>query len=298
MKKNPLFTIKYRYVLILFLLLVAIRAIYYSASEGFSMPRINYKSPKQITLPAPTEAEINELKQITNQEFFYLAKGSQAYAFLSQDGHYILKLFKFYHFRPIPFFENVLNKDSHTILGEHFNRRHKKRDLTLESYRIAFSDLAKECGIYYLQISPSVQYHLPVTVVDKIGRKYHLNLEQYGYTLQKRAYLIYPTLQHWIKKNDMVSAKTFLHNLVQLIVRREQLGIQDQDPDLHKNAGVIGTEALFIDIGSFHYNAKAKENDVCVTDLKKTTAALKKWLEQHSPELALFLNSEIENLIL
>ncbi|MBS0605157.1 MAG: hypothetical protein JSS60_09020 [Verrucomicrobia bacterium] len=51
-------------------------------------------------LPALTEDEQREVDRILTQKFTYLARGSQAFAFISEDGKYVLKLFKQHKWHP------------------------------------------------------------------------------------------------------------------------------------------------------------------------------------------------------
>ena len=154
----------------------------------------------------------------------------------------------------------------------------------------------RSCGLLFLQIVPSSTYHQPVSLTDKIGRRYTIDLAQYGYALQKKADLIFPTLERWISKKNIDDAKMFLHSLVELIVARSLKGVQDQDPDLHKNAGIIDKSAVFIDVGSFHMNENAKNSEVYINDLRKITRRLSGWLKIQSPELNTYLEGEITRL--
>ena len=99
---------KYRPFFYFFPLLIALRVLYYWQSDGFSIERIsNVFAPAGNELSALTKNEKIILKKICEQPFVYLGKGSQAYAFQSQDGQYVLKLFKGYHLKPIPWLENL-----------------------------------------------------------------------------------------------------------------------------------------------------------------------------------------------
>ena len=87
-----------------------------------------------------------------------------------------------------------------------------------------------------------------------------------------------------------------IRSLVSLIVSRSVKGVQDQDPDLHKNAGCIDTQALFIDVGGFHHKEEAKKAELYIHDVRKITNKLAVWLKDKSPELAAFLDETIASL--
>jgi hypothetical protein len=295
--KSP-FSTSIKLVIILFVLLVSLRGWYYWNSDGFSLFRIEHSQyPKGKTLPPPTEEQIAQMQKICSQPFVYLGKGSQAYAFISQDGQWVLKLFKYYHLKPIPWME-IFTRPPYIgdFIKSHLERRKKKAELTLSSYQIAHDLIPAECGLVYLQIEPSHAFHQTVNVTDKIGRSYTIDLEKHGFMLQKRAYLVFPTLNQWVKNGQVDRAKQFIHSLIQLLVERCKKGVQDQDPDLHKNAGIIGTGATFIDVGSFHVSEDAKQAHVIVRDIRRITRGLREWCQAKSPELDQFLESEIVSL--
>ena len=291
-KKFPTFL----HLLWIILIVMAIRVTFYSATDGFSLYKIKNTFPvsTEWELTAPNKAEKQKIQDLCEKPFSYLAKGSQAYAFISEDKEYVLKLFKCYHLTPVNWLENLpLPESAHDWRNQSIQKRQKKIDATLKSYKIAAALLKKECGILALQILPTPSFQQKIVIVDKIGRRYTLDLANYGFILQKKADLIYPSLSRWIADGDMDKAKKTLKSIVALIVQRSKKGIQDSDPDLHKNAGLIDTRAIFIDVGSFHENLNAKNRSVYGQDLVKITNNLKNWLKTQSPELAEYLQQEI-----
>jgi hypothetical protein len=277
----------------------ATRGIYYSLTKGFCLRRIQdpINFPLDLTLSPPSKDELHALEVISKQSFRYLVKGSQAYAFVSQDGHYILKLFKLHHLQSIQWLEKL---PCPPFLAEYrkslVNRRAYRTNLTLTSYKLAAEALKDECGLIYTQILPSDAYSLPVTIVDAIGRKYQIDLARSSFAMQKKASLVLPALEQWINSGDIASAKKALSSMVGLIKSRSLKNIQDTDPDLHKNAGLIGTTAIHIDIGSFHKNPSIHAEEAMKSDMKKTFNRLLVWLEPRSKELHTYLKGILETL--
>ena len=280
------------------LIVVAIRASYYVLSDGFSLFKIENTFPvsKEWQLDAPGSSEQKQLKAICEKPFTYLGKGSQAYAFISDDKRYVLKLFKCYHLTPVNWLLKVPLPNSLADWRDQTTaKRQKKINDTLKSYRIAATTLRSECGLISMEILPTPQFHQQVKLIDKIGRSHIIDLGNYGFIIQDKADLIYPKLSEWIANDELAKAKKALRSVVSLIVQRSKKGIQDSDADLHKNAGLIGTKAIFIDIGSFHQNIAAKEKEVYIRDLQKITNKLDLWLQKMSPELAEHLQEQIKN---
>lgn len=288
---------KFRHLLWILLAVLACRVSYYWMSDGFSVSKIENTFPitSEWQLAAPTAKEQKQLATICSQKFRYLGKGSQVYAFVSEDNQHVLKLFKCYHLKPvdwiakIPFPKSIAESRDAALA-----KRYKKIDDSLNSYKIASQHLKDECGLVLVEILPTKSINQEVELYDKLGRKHIINLGNYGFILQRRADLIYPKLSRWIAQGDMESAKKTIRSMIALIVQRSKKGIQDSDPDLHKNAGLIDTTAVFIDLGSFHMNPDAKKEEVYAGDILKITNRLKVWLEAQSPELYLFLQEEIQ----
>ena len=297
--KNNFFSLfSVRFVALLFLLLILTRAFYYWRSDGFSLIRISYVPEKTNNeLAMPSLKKQKELSKICSHHFTYLGKGSQAYAFISKDRQYVLKLFKYYHLKPIPWMDSLpLFYPLNEVLNERLDRRYKKAAHTLNSYKIANNLIPDECGLIFMQITPSESFTLPVTITDKIKRTYQIDLSKHGFMLQKRVNLVLPTLEKWIKKGEIHKAKKFIRSLLEIIITRSLKGVQDQDPDVYKNAGVFDTQAFFIDVGGFHINDHAKQQVVYANDIRKITLKLTQWLKPRSPELVQFLDDEIASV--
>lgn len=287
-----------KHLLWILLAVVAFRVGYYWLSDGFSVSKIQNTFPvtSEWQLPEPTAKEKKQLAAICSQNFHYLGKGSQVYAFISEDKQYVLKLFKCYHLKPVDWIAKLplpaMLKESR---DQALDKRYKKITSTLQSYKIASTYLKDECGLVQVQILPCKSIAQEVTLHDKLGRKHTIALGEVGFILQKKADLIYPKLAHWIETKDLESAKNAIRSMVAIIVQRSKKGIQDSDPDLHKNAGLIGTTCVLIDLGSLHLNPQAKTQEVYNQDLLKITNRLKEWLDKQSPELSLFLQNEVKN---
>lgn len=275
-----------------FMVCAAVRFAYYSCTEGFSLQRIKntIHERQELKLPGPSDKELDLMKRISAEPYQYLKKGSQAYAFISYDDKYILKLYKCHHLQPADW---LLSIPAPEILKPWRNRlverRKYKLNLTVSSFAIARNLLKEECGILYAQVLPTKSYSLPAELIDSLGRVYEVDLADYGFAFQRKAKLIFPSLEEWISKGDIESAKKALSSLVGLMARRSSKGVQDSDPDLHKNAGLVGTTAIFIDIGSFHLNPAVKNTDEMKRDIDKISKRLESWLEKKSPELHEYL---------
>ena len=291
------------HVFLIIVALIATRAIYYSFSDGFNLQRIKNTFPIDTLQNEPiTNEKQQQLQHIFDQPFVYLGKGSQAYAFVSKDNQYVLKLFKCYHLKPIDWLLKLPlpGGSADQYRNEQVARREKKLQSTLASYRIARDILPTECAIIYLQMVPSPSFSQMVTFTDKIGRTYTIDIAQYGFVLQKKAELIFPVLDRLIYTKNEAAAKAIITSIIELMVQRSKKGIQDQDPDLHKNAGIIDGKVYCIDIGGFHENENIKSAHVMKPDITRFTRRLHAHLinldTPLSRDLAAYLNSQIDTI--
>ena len=273
------------------------RVAYYASTEGFSITRIEapLSFSGDLSVPTPSDQQLTTLTSIVRQRFRYLKKGSQAYAFVSDDGRYVLKLFKLHHMqnanwlKSIPSF-GILKKYRDSL----FERRGYRINLTLNSYKIAAEQLPEECALIYAQILPSSAYTLPVTIQDAIGRTYSIDLARHGYAIQRKSDLVLPCFEQWIEGDEIEKGKAAIDSLVALIAQRSLKGIQDTDPDLHKNAGLVGGRAIFIDIGSFHECPTVRLPSEMKQDMNKVFLHFSQWLTLRSPELANHLAQRLD----
>ena len=152
--------------------LVAVRITYYTLSDGFTIHKIENTFPKERFEKRITSKELESLKAVCNQPYHYLAKGSQAYAFISNDGKYVLKLFKCYHLKPLPWLESLpLPAPFDEMRDEKLDHRRRKIEKTMNSYEIAYDVLKDECGLLYVQVVPNSDVHQMLTIRDKLGKE-------------------------------------------------------------------------------------------------------------------------------
>jgi len=289
-----------KWALYFLLTILLVRVAYYAATEGFCPERICANS---VSLGNQSETYVRDRSptfppELKNTSFRYLKKGSQAYAFESQDGKYVLKLFKRHHMQEALWLQNIPTFGPFTTWKDILlQKRKRKLELALNSYVIATGRLRKQCAILAYQLEPTNTSTLTVELVDGIGRKHLVSLNKCGYVLQQKASLVFPAFSRWIETRDFDSANKALRSLVSLIAFRSKLGIQDVDPDLHKNAGLLGNEAIFIDIGSFTQREKPLTKEAFCFDIKKISNELRLWLASKDESLAHSLDVIIEESI-
>lgn len=216
-----------------------------------------------------------------DQPYFFLGSGVQCYAFLSADGQTVLKLFKHYHMPPRTAW---LKKVS--FLRSFTQEREKRIASILESHRLAFEKLAEETGLLHVQLEP-LDTPLQLNLYDKIGILHQLPLEKIPFALQKRADLVFASLEKSFSCPEEAKAK--IDSLLAVIVSRCEKGLSNSDPIIHRNFGFIGTRAIEIDAGSFTEN----RSPCLKKELYFETLELQQWLLERAPELAAYLSEKV-----
>lgn len=142
----------------LILLLFTFARLYYHLTDDFRLGNISYdfSNTPVRQIPDLTIEEYAVLYRLLDQNFYYIGKGSQCYAFASEDGSYVIKFFKFKHLRPnilINLLPNLF--PFKTFKENHIERKRKKLIETLNGYDLAFNENRQETQLLYTHLAPT-----------------------------------------------------------------------------------------------------------------------------------------------
>lgn len=275
---------------------VVLERFCYKQTDGFAREKIcsDLAYHAEWNTQPLSLSDREKVLSILDQPFTYLGKGAQSYVFESQDKNYVIKFFRHSHIRPpfwvfLPLLPPFLKsyKERKIAYGE------GKASRDFMSYKIAFEEMPEETGLIYLHLNKTNDLKKQATIYDKIGIVHKIDLDHMEFLLQKKAQLIYPTLQSWIDQGKLDRARDSLSDLVRLLSLRCDKGIFDKDPDLNTNFGFAQGRAIQIDVGRFRKETgkKTEKRD----ELVKITDHLKQWLDRKSPDLSLYLQNEVRN---
>ncbi len=237
---------------------LAVNRFCYVKTDGFALYKIVSPFAFNPHWEVPSQST-DGLQEIFDQPFHYLARGAQSYVFLSEDGRTVIKFFRLYHLRP-PLWMTALTLPL-TLQPFRMGKMLEKwqeLDKNFQSYRIACEDLKEETGLLYLHLNKTSHLKKTLTLYDKIGVVHHIDLDQMEFLVQKRADLVYPTIDALVKTEGADAAKEAITSLLNLLYQRSQKGIFDKDPDICTNFGFIGKTPVQIDIGRFRRQAAPK----------------------------------------
>lgn len=274
--------------------------IYEALTGDFRLNHITYDMPyhAEWSTPTPSADEETELAKILDQPYSYLAKGAQSYVFASADGKYVLKFFKFKHLRP-NFFVNMLPDIGplSTYKTKQAARKERKLAGVFQSHLIAFRTIPKESGLVFLQMNANETPHRFITIYDKIGFKYTLDLQSYPFVLQKRGITLQESLTALLKDGNVTLAKHKIDQIFAMFATEYAKGIYDEDHGVYRNTGFIGDDAAHLDVGELLANESIKEPAIALKEAIYTGNKLKKWLRQNHRIYANVLSKNIDKSI-
>ncbi len=206
-------------------------AIFYSynrLTDGFSV--------RQISSPLVENQNSTLPDLMFDQPFFYKGKGCQFYVLEGERGDYVLKFFKQKHLR-----------DHAWISRSHALKRRQKHEALMRSCQLAYEVIPKETGVLYTHFWKEPGIELPVKIIDKLGRAYFLNINEYEFIIQKKCTDAREVL------SQVGDKEKYLQALEELVSSRCMQGIGDRDKAFLQNVGFTSEgQALMMDVGQLY----------------------------------------------
>lgn len=266
-----------------------------SQTDGFAL----HKICSELSFHPEWEVENDpeSLGTILDQPYTYLAKGAQSYVFASEDGQYVIKFFRIYHMTPPRFLTHCYWPMC--VQGYRLSKMIQKQeelDRDFTSYKIAYDHLKEETGLVFLHLNKTNNLKKTLTLIDKLGISYPIDLDQMEFLVQKRATIAYPALAQITEEKGIDAGKSALTQLVSLLALRIDKNIKDKDPDLNTNFGFIDIRPVQIDVGRFRINPSPLSAEEKRDEVIRITDNLDQWLRSQYPELSIHLQQEIQCL--
>ncbi len=241
--------------------------------KGFTLKKVtsyHSPSPKWETTTSISE---KELFDILDQPYTYLGSGNHTYAFVSQDGLYVMKFFKQKHMRTQGLF----------LSSEKLKKRAQEREESYVSYKIAYEHLKEETGTIYLHLNKTDHIGMTLTLIDQEKNPTQINLDEMEFLIQKKGVLAFEHLGNLIRKkayDEMFHAVT---SLLQVVAKRNQKGIYDKDLQFFKNFGFLGNHAIEIDIGEFKWGEEVPN---VYEELTRLSYQIREFVREEAPDFA------------
>lgn len=290
-----MFRIASRWQLIgLFSLFLCTMAVYslgrrwFSETDGFSPSAIAGEFPfnPAYEVGSLTGEEQELLSRLLSQKYTYMAKGTQSYVLLSDDGEYVLKFFKRKHLdfpwwqRPLaylPFFGNSVAQSQ--------IRRAQKRERIFSGVLLAYQKMRADTGIDYIHLNPTVHLLPTIEIADKRGELHEIDLNPTSFYFQKRGESLYAALRRFKAADDVDGAAAALQDLLNYLVARSQRGILDRDPNYVNNVGFINGRASTLDVGNLTFDPLIRNPREYSRRIADHMVAVERWIGLNFPQL-------------
>ncbi|MDB2613539.1 hypothetical protein N9Y92_00075 [Chlamydiales bacterium] len=210
--------------------------LWFYLTDGFTISNISSELPS-ISSFEVKQSDYSPL----NQKFTYLGKGCQSYVFLSNDGQYVLKFFKFKHLTPplwtyfLPFGEGAIKK------------KEEKRNHLFNGCAIAFRHCMDECGLVAMHLVKEKVPFKEVDLIDKMGFHHTIDPSQYAFYIQRFGH----SFLNKITTSESSDLKKIILDVICLMKKRSLKGVRDCDPALIQNLAIVDGAPIFIDLGQF-----------------------------------------------
>ena len=208
-----------------------------------------------------------QLREILSQSFSFLGKGAQVYAFESQDGQYVLKLFRF--------------DQRKRFIGPKLTSDAKIRSF-FNACKIGWEMAREETALVYLHLNPT-SGKLPVlSIRTPTFRRIHLPLDPYRFAIQKKVVPLEEALTAALAEGLLGER---IDAILSLIEHRAAKGIGNRDPSLWRNFGFLGAHAIELDFGNYVIRSDFQEKSARLAELERYARPLRRWLEKNAPEI-------------
>lgn len=280
--------------------LLLIWGTYYSYNQmtgGFSLRQMTSSLPPYPQFSVSIDEEKKQaLQACLSQPFTYIGKGCQFYAFESADHKYVLKFLKHKHLRPCTWLNFIpLPRKLRTVSDAKIERRQTRVQNLFSSCKLAYEELSEETGLLYIHLDRVPALESTVLLVDNLGRKSNIEVDQYEFVLQKRAI---PVKEAFASVESEEQIQALIQQLIDVVLARCEKGIADRDRSFVQNVAFCASEphALFIDTGQFYKDAQMRTEEAQKADLKKRLGNLRYWAERHFPEFLPLVDQRLNQL--
>lgn len=284
-----------------FILTVFISArLYYALTDDFRVSNITYEMPYNDSwaVEEPSVNEEKEIQQILNQTFTYLGKGAQSYAFVSTDGNYVLKFFKFKHLKP-SFFLDLLPPIGPLKQYKEKQSKRKQRKLlgVFNSYKLAYDVDRIESGLLFIQLNNVGNPARSVKLRYKIGLEYNVDLQHIPFILQKRGRVLREVLDELLSEEMVSEAERRIGQIFNLYAGEYAKGIYDHDHGVLRNVGFVGDQPFHLDVGKLMIEKKMQQKEIAKEDALLVAAKIKSWVERKYPAAYPYISAYIDDKI-
>jgi len=288
------------YLLLFIIFLYGLGRLYFHVTAGFTIENISsdFTYQPDWEVKPLNESENKELTVALAQPYFYLSKGCQSYVFISQDGQYVIKFFKYQRFRLQPWLQYFPPLPAFVAYREEKKeKKWQKLNSFIVSWKIVAEQLRDESGLVYVHLNKTTHLNKILEISDKIGMKHKLDLDQMEFCVQRRADMLCDVLLKYKNRQEGAKAQLLIDQLLALILSEYARGLADNDHALMQNTGVAKDKPIHIDVGRFEVDEEMKNPAKYKQEFFTKTFRFKQWLAKHYPEMHSYLEDRLIEII-
>lgn len=294
------FPYKWLWILVAVLGITFLTRVYFWVTDDIRLVNMIHEIPyhKEWEIPPLTPQEKEQLDTILKQKFYYIAKGTQSYAFASEDGDYVIKFFKFKHLKP-NWIVDILPSISPfaEYRSKQQARKQKKLDGAFAGYHLAYQVHREDSGLLFIHLNRTKDLHKTVVLVDKIGLEHHADLDKMVFFVQRRVTTTRARIDESMKKGDLAAAKKDIRKIFDLYVSEYSKGVYDRDHGVMHNTGFAGERPIHLDVGMLTKKESMKQPHEAKQDLALIVRKFRIWFTDHYPEALAEMMQDIEQKI-
>lgn len=279
----------------LFPMILGIGLTFFFRCQGFNVKKISSKLTynEMWGFPPLNQKEINWfVTNVFSQSYYYLGAGEQCYVFQSEDGQFVLKFFKMHQLVP----KDWLNDFPFSLLENYrFNNVEKRKQLihkVFSSIKASYEDLQDETGLLFIHLNKTRDLKVKVTLFDKGGKKYLVDLDAKEFFVQKKAVRIYDHLVNLMKQGEEDRVHNCIRSLFQVVIARCKKEFADLNIGVRNHYGFIEDEAVIIDCGSLVPDDAMKQPHHVQREVLRIAEAMDHWAQTHYTELVPIIQDE------
>lgn len=274
--------------------------VWYLLTGGFTLGNIHTNLPyhhSRDVLPLSSEEHAIVL-QAFQQPYTYIGKGAQCFAFISQDGKYVLKFFKSKHHKPsfltrllpdVPPFAHYLEKKQ--------EEKKQQLDAIFRGYLLAYESLGPDSGLLFLHFNGGGELPRTVSVRDGMGWRWHIPLREAIFVLQRYSDTLGSVLDYALQRGNSCLAKERLKQVVDMYVRGYRKKIYDRDHAVVRNVGFASEQPIHLDVGHLTQASETEELLFFKKDINKTLTRIDNWCKQYYPQYRKELMGELYSYV-
>ena len=222
------------------------------------------------------------------QRYRFLGEGAHCFAFESEDGRYVLKLFRAGHKKPQkkwlregPLFNFLIPTEKKERSKTKWETKFQE---CLVRYATAFDQMREETGLLFLHLDNDTKLQTQVELESASGKISRIALDKVPFIIQAKGELVPQRLASLLKRGELQDAKQALLTLQEMLETRTRKGITDTRQCFGINFAFSGERAIQIDVGKIAYDPAL--TDAPEAEIQRVRTNLQNWTQKHFPELA------------